>query len=298
MISKLIAACVFVVWLFSATTVLAQTSQWRPVSGNRRDNISGMALIEQAGDKISFFIVNDNKKPEQNHVALLSIEGRAAPKYTPLRWIGEEVPTDLEAITAVPSTANNFMMLTAAGRVFHVELDRQNNSVRVLKSFDVPSMPSDHDFEAFALQKVGSLLLAVWADRGLGQKPAQIFWSRFDFKTAAFSHVGSAKVNVPFSTENTRHISDVKVDGSGAVFITSASDPGNDGPFASAVYFAGTFNICNSQQITFVQPSQLVRLFRFDHHKVEALELVLGARGGLVFGTDDENLGAAIYFDW
>lgn len=85
---------------------------------------------------------------------------------------------------------------------------------------------------------------------------------------------------------------------SGAIFITSASDPGNDGPFASAVYFAGTFNINNSQKITFAPSRAMTRLFTFDYHKVEGFEFVPGADGGIAFGTDDENLGAAIYLNW
>jgi hypothetical protein len=34
-----------------------------------------------------------------------------------------------------------------------------------------------------------------------------------------------------------------------------------------------------------------------DKHKVEALELLPGARGGLIFGSDDENHGGAILYE-
>jgi hypothetical protein len=91
--------------------------------------------------------LNDNKKPKQNRAAVLSIEGCAAPKYTPLRWLGDETPIDLEAVTSVPGAANNFMALTAAGRVFHLLLDRENNSVKVIKSFDVPQIPKKSESE-------------------------------------------------------------------------------------------------------------------------------------------------------
>lgn len=275
----------------------AQTSEWRPVSGARRDNISGMALIEHAGNKTAFLVVNDNKKQEQTHSAIVSVEGRAAPKYAALRWLGTDIPTDLEAVTSVPDLRDNFFAFTAAGRIFHIELNRKDNSVRVVKSFDVAQIPSDSDFEGFALQKIGGVLLAVWADRGLNAKPARLFWSRFDLKTYAFEQVVSTTLKVPYPTENTRHVSDVKIDPSGAVFITSASDPGNDGPFASAFYFAGTFSLDKSEHIAFAQSPALTRLLTFDYHKVEALEFVPGADGGAAFGTDDENLGAAIYFD-
>jgi hypothetical protein len=104
-------------------------------------------------------------------------------------------------------------------------------------------------------------------------------------------------VKVPFPTVNVRHISDVKVDSTGGVFISAASDPGNDGTFASAVYYAGAFSVRNNKQAVFKLAS-LMRLFQVGNHKVEAIEFVPGASGCIAFGCDDENLGAAIYRDW
>ena len=295
---KIISASILLILLFFVRqTADAQTNQWRPVSGARHDNISGMALIAHDGKKTSFLIINDNKKPEQNHAAVVSVEGRNAPKYTPLKWLGDDIGTDFEAVSSVPDAPNNFMALTANGRVFHIEINLADNSVKVIKSFDVPQIPKEPDFEGFCLQKINGVLTAIWADRGLDAKPAQLFWSRFDLKTYAFTQVDSTAFKVPYPIGNTRHISDVKVDRSGAIFITSASDPGNDGPFNSAFYFAGVFNLANLQKITFVQSLILTRLFTFDYHKVEAFEFVPGADGGIVFGTDDENLGSAIYLN-
>ncbi|MEP6900853.1 MAG: hypothetical protein ABJA66_03825 [Actinomycetota bacterium] len=297
--TKFIAALILLVFLlFAAQTAKAQTNQWRPVSGARQDNISGMALIDRDGQKTSFIIVNDNKKKEQNHAAIVSVEGRSAPKYMPLRWLGDDVPTDIEAISAIPDVKNQFMALTAAGRVFHIALNRNDNSVKVIKSFDVPQIPQGSDFEGLALQKVNNVWLIAWADRGLDAKPAQLFWSKFDLQTYTFTQIDSVSLKVPYPIGNTRHISDVKIDQTGAVFISSAADPGNDGPFASAVYFAGMFNLSNKPLITFNKSPNLTRLFVFDYHKVEAFEFVPGADGGMAFGTDDENLGAAIFLDW
>ena len=254
-----------------------------------------MALIDHVGQNVSFLIINDNKLKEQNHAAIVSVEGAAAPKYTPLRWLGDDLPTDLEAVASVPGVENNFMAFSSAGRVFRIEVNRSDNSVKVIKSFDVPQIPAGCDFEGFALQRVNNVLLAVWADRGLDAKPAQLFWSKFDLQADAFTQVGWTFLKVPYPVGNTRHISDVKVDQTGAVFITSASDPGNDGPFNSAFYRAGKFDLDSPGQISFRQSPNLTRLFTFDSHKVEAFEFVLGGDGGIAFGTDDENLGAAIY---
>lgn len=273
----------------------AQSGGWRLVSRSRQSNISGMALVENSARGASFLVVNDNKLKQENHAAIVSVEGDGAPQYTPLRWLGEDVPTDLEAVTFVPDTKDNYMAFTSAGRVYHVEISRTDNSVRVLKSFDVPRIPASRDFEGFALQKVKGRLLAVWADRGLDSKPAQLFWAEFDLWDHSFARVGSAFLRVPYPVGNTRHVSDVKVDPEGIVYISSASDPGDDGPFASAVYVVGSFGRDNSKGFVFTPRPVMKRLHTFDGHKVEALELLSGAKGAMAFGTDDENLGAAIY---
>jgi hypothetical protein len=75
-------------------------------------------LIERFGQKTAFLVVNDNKKPRQNRAAILTIEGRAAPQYAKLRWLGDDLPVDLEAVTGVPGAANNFMALLLRAEFF------------------------------------------------------------------------------------------------------------------------------------------------------------------------------------
>jgi len=155
-------------------------------------------------------------------------------------------------------------------------------------------IPKDADFEGFSLQKVDDMLIVAWAERGLTAKPATLFWGKFDLAADAISNVRSAAFRVPYPVLDVRHISDVKVDAAGGVFVTSASDPGNDGPFSSAMYFAGVLRPAADKSFAFVQRPGFTKLYQFDYHKVEAFDFVPGADGGLVFGTDDENLGAAI----
>ena len=286
--------------LFTSTLIAAVLSisafgqQWRPVSGSRQGNISGMALIEHTKQRSVFLVVHDNKKKEQIHATLLTVNGDDSPTYTPLRWIGEDIPVDLEAASSIPGVSDQFMLFTAAGRVYHVKLDPKAGQIEIIKSFDVPSIPKDADFEGFALQKIDDTLVAVWADRGLTERPATLFSARFDITNGKFSDVKWATFRVPYPAADVRHISDVKVDTSGGVFVTSASDPGNDGPFSSVMYFAGVIRQTTDKSFDFVQSKELTRIFRFDYHKVEAFDLIPGADGGIAFGTDDENLGAAL----
>ncbi len=281
--------------------VLALTSmaqQWRPVGGSRQSNISGMAFVEHDKEHTVLLIVHDNKKKDQGHVALITVVGASAPKVTELKWIGEEVPLDLEAATTVPGAVGQFIIFTSAGRAYHIKLDPAAATAELIRAFDVPEKPAGADFEGFALQKIGTMLIAVWADRGLTERPATLFWSKFDIARYSFNSVRSAEFKVPFPTSDVRHISDVKIDETGAVFVTSASDPGNDGPFSSAMYFAGTLTAAQDGSINFSRPASLTRLFNFAYQKVEGFEFIPGRDGGVAFGTDNENLGASIFLNY
>jgi len=256
-----------------------------------------MAVIGQLKQTTTLLVVHDNKKAEQMHATLLSITGSDSPLYTPLKWTND-VALDIEAVAAVPGVSTQFIAFTAAGRAYHIKIDAKAANIDVIKSFDVPMIPKDADFEAFDLQKINGSLTAVWAERGTPTKPATIFWSKFDIDGYKFSDVGSATFRVPFPINDVRHISDMKVDTTGAVFVTSASDPGNDGPFSSAFYFAGVLGTDDRKQIKFTQSSFITPIFRFAYQKVEAFDFVPGLSGGLVFGTDNENLGASILLSY
>ena len=276
-------------------TVDATAQQWRPVGGSRNATISGIALVEQGKDQATFLVVHDNKKKDQLRISLITINGTSALKLDPLKWSGDEIPVDLEAATAVPNAPNEFLVLASEGRVFHIALDRTANSVNLLRSLDLPSKPKDADFEGFAVQLIENKLVAVWADRGATERPATLFWGKIDISKGTFSSIASAEFRVPFPLSDVRHVSDIKVDTTGAVFVTAASDPGDEGPFSSALYYAGVVKTADAGAISFLPSKELTRLYSFRYNKVEAFDLLPGPAGGIVFGSDDEDLGASIF---
>jgi hypothetical protein len=278
-------------------SVLAQ--QWRPVRGGILFGISGMALFEQQSGSQSFLIVHDNKENGQGRLAIITIRGQDSPQYFPVNWSSSTpLPIDLESITIVPGTSEpTFMAASSAGKVYHFRLDASKQNVSILKVFDLLNIPQGNNFEGFALQNINGQLVAVWAHRGADQQPGVLYWGRLNLNTYQITQVGSARLQVPFPVSAVRHVSDLKVDPAGVLFITSASDNGDDGPFESAVYVAGAFGMRN-QQIAFQQNSQLVPLYRFNYHKIEAIELVPGRSGGAIVGTDDENMGSSVYLNW
>ncbi len=147
------------------------------------------------------------------------------------------------------------------------------------------------------LCRLDGKLLAVWTERGLDAKPAMLFWSVLSLAHYTFAELNSTSITVMTTARNVRHTFDVTVDLSGATFITSASDPGNDTPFDSAFFLTGTFRVCGSR-IDLMPNAAPLRLRHFDYRKVEAFEFVPGKAGGIMFGTDDENLVSAVLAVW
>jgi len=270
-------------------------SEWRPVWGGKAANISGIALIRTNGNSKYFLVVHDNKKSKQERAGVVAIKPHTRPRYIPLKWPGE-LPVDLESLTAVPDKTQSFMAMTSKGRIYHISVNAKEKRIVVLNEFSLPDVLPNTNFEGFALQKIGSKTLAVWGHRGKNEKPGMLFWGYLS--NYVFSHASSTNFSVPWPVkQDVRHISDLKVDKSGTLFISCASDPGDDGPFQSAIYSAGVFTL-REDNIEFRKNTDLARIYKFPYNKVEALELVPEKNGGMIFGTDDENMGASIYTTW
>jgi hypothetical protein len=297
----LIAGSLLQAILLVPQQVLAQ--QWRPVRGGILFGISGMALVQQQSNSLNLLLVHDNKGKDEARVAIITIKGQAQPEYFPLNWPSNTaLPGDLEALTSVPGETNSFMALSSVGTIYYIKLNAANKTISVIKVFNLPDIPKNSNFEGFALQKIDETLLAVWAHRGQGEEPAKVYWGKLDLANYKIDPIGSSTLKVPLPIgNNVRHVSDLKMDKSGVLFITAATDPGNDGPFESAVYILGVFGMNrdglakSATAIAFRQNPALVPLYHYDYHKIEAIELIPGAAGGVIFATDDENMGSSVY---
>lgn len=284
--------------VLGALLILCQrvwAQEWQPVRGGLPFGISGIALLGQQSNSLDFLIVHDNKQKNQGRLATISIKGKNQPEYFPLNWQSNKtLPEDLEALTSIPGISNSFIALASSGKAYHLNFKPANKTISIIKEFNISGIPSKSNFEAFALQDIDSKLVAVWAHRGEGEQPATIYWGILDLIKYQITTLGSSNFKVPFPEGKVRHISDLKIDSAGIVYVTSASDDGNDGPFQSAVYVAGYVG-WRGDKLVWRQSSQLVPLYRTDYHKIEGMELVPGAAGGLIVGTDDENFGSYVY---
>ncbi len=271
------------------------SQEWLPVRGGQPHGISGIAVIRKDANTARYLVVHDCKLPKQVRIGVVTVEGRSV-KYVELVWPDSaNEPMDAESLSGIPDTPNEFLFLASAGKLFHIALDSTLKNISVIRTVPMPDAATGSNFEGFSVQKISGRWLAVWAHRGQDEKPAVIYWAGFDKSNDSFSKVNSAEIKVPFPKQGVRHISDLRVDGGGNVYITSASDAGDDGPFQSAVYIAGHFSE-NGKQFT-INPD-MTRLYQTYYHKIEAMELIPGDNGGFIYGSDDENMGGSIYITW
>lgn len=274
-----------------------EVPEWLLVKSGNGFGISGIAFVNQEKDSLSFLIVHDTKADKlKPRFGLVKVTGNNQVQYMPLKFANVvDLPTDFEALTVVPQQEElSFMALTSYGKIYHIKLEAQQQKVSVLGSFDLPKSDPQSNFEGFALQQIDEVLLAVWADRGSDTRPGIIYWGRLSLPNYTITQEGSASLKVPFPVKDVRHISDLKVDPAGVVYISASSDAGNSGPFDSALYTVGAFCVYDNH-ISFRENKTFVVLYRLPAQKVEAIELVSGASGGLVLGSDNENQGGFIW---
>lgn len=271
---------------------------WQQVGDDATSGVSGLALTggNAADGAVEALVVHDNKKPGQPRISRIAFHPDA-PKdtqVTPLAWEGME-PKDLEAIEAVPGADGEFMALASRGLAYRVQVD--GDTARVLDLAPLPALPEGVNVEGFALGTAAhGRTVAVWADRGAGaDKPATVFAASFslnEYGEAEFGSVEKAKFRATYPKGEVRHISDISITKSGRVMVSSASDAGDDGPFASAVSEAGRVSLnASGTAATLRIPARHGAPDRFDGRKIEAVECVPGADGRALLGTDDENLG-------
>ena len=284
-------------WLWGAIaagTVLATNlplaaQDWMPVRAGIHHGISGMAVLEHTPETLSLLVVHDNKgDADEPRLAGVSLGDRL--RDTPLPWPDTVQPVDLEALTAIPGLPTpGFMALSSGGEIYHIEVSAQQD-VRLRRVFRLPSVARDANFEGLSLQAFGNRLWMFWGDRGQDDRLATLHWGELDPATYTLQRQNSAQIRVPWPTTEVRHLSDLRVDSGGVVYLSTAMDQGNDGPFASAVYIIGTMQLsAYNLQLNLID--ELVPLYRSQHHKIEALELLPGPEGGILLGTDDENFG-------
>jgi len=276
-----------VVALMAATAAFS-AGDWAKVKGSKRGGISGLALVKDGKLSRTLLMVHDNKRPDDTRCALIkATPGKAS--YEPLAWPDATPrPVDIEALcSAAFLSGGGYLAMTSNGDISQIRLMPSRKGVEVVRQFAVPGARDDENYEGLDVQKLGDALLVVWGHRGKSASPGVVYWGVMDDEGSEIAQEGWASLKVPWPEGGkVRHISDVALEPDGTLFISSASDPGDDGPFDSAVYKAGRFVVADGA-IRFQE--DLEEVHRAEGQKIEALVRIAG---GFAVGTDNENSGS------
>ena len=273
----------------------ANVARWEQLGGGITEGISGLALVEHTPRETVLLAVHDNKNPGEKRFSLIRWNAPRTIKWEALSWKGEALPTDLEAVCRFPGEDQSYVALTSKGLLYRLVLDQAQATVTTTTPKSLPNAGEKTEFEGFDMQRIKEQTVACWAERGDKTTPGEIFCSVVDPADLKFSPPQMIKIQAPGPEGDVRHVSDLRILSDGILLATSASDPGNDGPFAGAVYIAARVQlVAGSPQLTLTEKA--IQLFNTSRHKIEALELLPGTGGGMVVGSDDENFGGAVFF--
>jgi len=281
---------------------------WQSVGKGKTDGISGIAVTDAGGtDDVDAIVVRDNKDSGENRAAAVSYHDGEDPEVDPLDWEGSALPSDLEALDGVPGEQGGYLAVASSGTAYHFQV--ADGAAKVVDTFTLPAVESGDEIENFTLgtppvSAAGAAgasaqdgqLVAVWGDRGEDDRPGTLHAAPVSFDPAGkseFGEVQSAEVRAPYPAEHVRHASDTELTASGELLVSSASDPGDDGPFDSALYTAGQVSLSGSGAVTLTVVKDPEVLKKFEKHKIEALACLPGSDKA-VLGTDDENDGGSL----
>jgi len=283
-------AYIFILILFSCQTELRPIDErWQFVSGKREIAISG---ISPTSDTNKYLVVHDNKKKGQLRVGLINLDADSL--YVGLKWPSETLPIDLEALSNIPGLKNEYIAMGSWGFCYWIKLDLQSNTIDIIKEFRIPDSGPPLNLENLLIIRKNNNTYIAWAHRGSDSEESILFWgsiSLFD-DDITISVEDSIFINLPWPITSKRNMSDMDIDNNNILWTSSTSDPGDDGPYQSAIYKIGKFEVLK-EKLYFIISDSFPKQYVFKKNKVEALTV---NDNKIVFATDDENLGAAINF--
>ena len=281
--NRLLWIAVFIIEGFICSSCSSQPSDddWSLISAKRKHSVSGVVVAENI-----WYVVHDNKKPDQPKMGWIDPIKK---QYHSLEWKNKKHPIDLEALTTISDKPLEMVAMTSRGNCFHIKINKKENTVETIKEFSIPGVVPPMNLEGLSIQKTDGGYYIVWADRGLNDRFGNIFYGFLNLKTGTIEPEASHSFFTPWPENNVRHITDLYIEKNGNCWVSSASDPGDDGPFDSAVCRVGQFQLKNDTLKFTEEPNP--HFIKEKQYKIEALNVMSG-KG--CFATDDENAGVYI----
>ncbi|MCB2200744.1 hypothetical protein KQI63_15170 [bacterium] len=278
--------------LHSLSVAAAPLDEWVKIGDDYNRDISGLVMLGETAEGPVMLVAHDNKYEDEDRIARVTIRGDSV-EYQPFSWPeGVKKPVDIEAMTFAPDR-HGLYITTSRGDAAWIAVDYVKKAVTEVKRFvlEVPEVQRPQ-IEGLQVVELGGKTWIVWGHRGSDGHPAILHWGSFDEKTLTVTPISSTYLHVPWPTiSEVRHLSDLHITLDGTLYISSASEASNDGPFDGALYKAGKFTALDDNLRFQVTPLKEA-LKRFPGRKVEGFDRT---KEGIYFlGTDDENLGSFV----
>ncbi len=275
---------IFIILPILLCNLSAQDNDWQLVGSERSVAMSGVAKV--GGHTI---VVHDNKREYEGRMGIITESGEGL-KYRILEWPEKTLPFDLEALTLILRSVTDMIAMESQGKCHWLVFDQAKTRLAYNGFIQIPGIKWPTNLEGFGLMKVGDKFVAVWGDRGKSKYLGKLFWGWLDFNSRTVEPVDSIEITVEWPTDHVRHISDLKIAENGDCWTSASSDPGDYGPFSSAIYRIGKIKLENNQ-VSFKHNVNSRPVFKFKTRKVEGIELI---QNGIIVATDDENFGGYI----
>jgi hypothetical protein len=205
------------------------------------------------------------------------------------------VTSDLESVCRLPG-GRGFLIcesgqeIGAEARIFHVVCGEESIEIKS----HTPWPMEITNVEATEVCEVAGKMVFLYAERAEKQGSTWVRWASFSvdpWDFGEFSEVlyeGQGEV-----ARNGRPIAAMEVDDDGWIYIASTNDPGDNGPFRSAIWRIGRVV---DRGGAVVEIGNATRIAKLDGVKVESLTFRTTADGDreLYFGSDDEHFGGIL----
>lgn len=281
--------------------------------------ISGMVKIPQSRNQ--FLVSHDTKGLFGPRLGILDVRA-GGPEYREIEihdWpLNEPLPNDVEGICAIPNRPREYLMVESGfykmqfGRVIRIRYPGKSISgaeyLASFKPFSCPdggTTPRQEELEGIALLGVRDKTVLLLARRGGKENPedpkasaipGKLIWGMIDIDAAKPQFETPESAPLTYERIADRGAADLYVKEVAAnrwnIFSVATSDPGDFGPFRSAVYFAGTLEELPAG-ITFTAAAgDAIVYWDFTGLKVEAVAApaeISQAPEGISIATDDEN---------
>jgi len=273
--AKLILTTIFFI-------ISPQKYNWETIHDKREYSVSGISKF-----KDGFLVVHDNKRKDQSRISYINQEL----KIKNLIWPKIKLPNDLEASIQVPGVKNRYILMESGGKCFEISIDPKDFRVEVIHTFTLPLIKPKMNLEGLTIFPSGQGLLFIYGDRGSDSRLSTLFTSFFNKKNKTFYDINQFTFDLPEPKKHKRNISDLALDEDGNLWTVATSDPGNYGPFISALYQLGKISpagLFKPNHPDLIRPIAIIK-----EQKVDAL---MFNKDYLILMTDNENLGSKIKF--